>query len=72
MTFVTRAILGDLEICFQRPLQVIGCDEYNVYLADRFRKIDGLSYIQTFTKDWRFVEASTGHGIFFPYRTKEH
>lgn len=71
MTFVTRAILGDMEICFQRPLQVIGCDEYNVYLADLLRKIDGLPYIQTFTKDWRFVEASTGRGILFPSRIEE-
>ena len=67
MTFVTMAILGDMEIRFQIPLQVIGCDEYNVYLSDRFHEIDGLPYIQTFTKDWSFVEASTGRSIFFPF-----
>lgn len=72
MTFVKRAILADMEICFQRSLQVIGCDEYNVYLADQSHKIDGLPYILTFTKEWRFVEASTGRGIFFPFRTEEH
>lgn len=68
MTFVTMAILGDMEIRFQRPLQVIGCDEYNVYLSDRFHEIDGLPYIKTFTKDWSFVEASTRRSIFFPSR----
>lgn len=65
MTFVTRAIFGDMEIRFQRPLQVIGCDEYNVYLIDLFYEIDGLPYIQVFTKEWSFVEASTGRTIFF-------
>lgn len=68
MIFVKKAILGDMVIEFQRPLQVIGCDEYNVYLSDRFHEIDGLPYIRTFTKDWSFVEASNGRSIFFPFR----
>lgn len=70
MTLVTRAILGDMEICFQRSLQVIGCDEYNVYLADQSHKIDGLPYILTFTKEWRFVEAATGTILSFEYKIR--
>ena len=68
MIFVKKAILGDMVIEFQRALQVVGVDEFNVYLSDRFHEIDGLPYIQTFTKDWSFVEASTGRSIFFPFR----
>lgn len=66
--FISRAFCGDLEIVFSKPLQVVGCDEFNIYLADPLFTIDGLPYIQTFTKDWRFVEASTGRGILFPSR----
>ena len=68
MIFVKKAILGDMVIEFQRALQVVGVDEFNVYLYDRFHEIDGLPYIRTFTKDWSFVEASTGRSIFFTFR----
>nr|DAO57182.1 MAG TPA: hypothetical protein [Bacteriophage sp.] len=72
MMYISKAMQGDLEINFSRPLQVVGCDEFNIYLADRLFTIDGLPYITTLSKDWRFVEASTGRGIFFPSRIEEH
>ena len=67
MIFDKKAILGEMVIVFQRALQIVGVDEFNVYLSDRFHKIDGIPYIQTFTKDWSFVEASTGRIIFFQF-----
>nr|DAJ81470.1 MAG TPA: hypothetical protein [Caudoviricetes sp.] len=72
MMYISRAFCGDLEICFSKPLQVVGCDEFNIYLADLTVTIDGLPYITTLSKDWRFVEASTGLGILFPSRIEEH
>lgn len=66
--FVKKVILGDMEISFKRALQIVGGDEFNVYLADRHYTIDGLPYIQTFSKEWKFIGAETGREISFEYK----
>lgn len=60
MIFVKKAILGDMEINFKRALQVVGADEYNIYLSYRSYTIDGLPYILSFSKEWKLISASTG------------
>lgn len=70
MRCVTRAILGDMEIDFKRPLQIVGVDEYNVYLVDFLYTIDELPYIRTFTKEWMFVDSITGCCFKFDYEIK--
>ena len=69
MIFVKKVILGDMEITFKRPLQIVGVDEFNVYLADRHYTIDGFPYIQAFTKEWKFTDAITGCDIGFEVET---
>lgn len=69
MICVTRAILGNMEIDFKSPLQIVGVDEYNVYLVDFLYTIDELPYIRTFTKEWMFVSI-TGCCIKFDYEIK--
>ena len=55
---------------FKRPLEIVGVDEFNVYLADRVYGIDGFPYIQSYSKEWRFIEASTGTILSFDYKIK--
>lgn len=69
MICVTRAILGDMEIDFKTPLQIVGGDENNVYLVDFLYTIDELPYIRTFTKEWTFVSI-TGSCFKFDYEIK--
>lgn len=70
MIFVKKAILGDMVIEFQRALQIVGVDEFNVYLADRNYAIDGFSYIQSYSKEWKFIGAATGTELTFEYKIK--
>lgn len=70
MTFVKKVILGDMMIEFQRPLQIVGVDMFNVYLADRNYTIDGFPYIHTFSKEWKFIGAETGTEVTFEYKIK--
>lgn len=60
MVFVKKAILGDMEINFKRALQVVGADEFNVYLLDRSYTIDGLPYVLSYSKEWRLIGVATG------------
>lgn len=68
MIFVKKVILGDMEISFKRALQIVGGDEFNVYLADRNYTIDGLPYIRVFSKEWKFIGAATGSELTFDYK----
>ena len=70
MIFVKKAILGDMVIEFQRSLQIVGVDEFNVYLADRHYTIDGFPYIQSFSKEWKFIGATTDTELTFEYKIK--
>ena len=70
MIFVKKAILGDMVIEFQRALQIVGIDEFNVYLADRCYTIDGFPYIQSFSKEWKFIGAATDTELTFEYKIK--
>lgn len=65
MIFVEKVILGDMEITFKRPLQIVGVDEFNVYLVDRNCTIDGQPYIQAYSKEWKFVGVATGSELTF-------
>ena len=68
MTFVKKVILGDMVIEFQKPLQIVGVDMFNVYLADINYIIDGFPYIHTFSKEWKFIGAETGTEVAFEYK----
>lgn len=68
MIFVKKVILGDMKITFKRALQIVGIDEFNVYLADRNYTIDGFPYIQSFSKEWKFIEVATGAELTFEYK----
>ena len=68
MVYVKKVILGDMEINFKRALQIVGGDEFNVYLADPHYTIDGLPYIQSYSKEWKFIRAATGREINFDYK----
>lgn len=68
MIFVKKVILGDMEINFKRALQIVGGDEFNVYLVDPHYTIDGLPYIQSYSKEWKFIGAATGREITFEYK----
>lgn len=70
MIFVKKVILGDMEITFKRALLLVGVDEFNVYLADRHYIIDGFPYIQSFSKEWKFIGAATGTELTFEYKIK--
>ena len=70
MIYVKKAILGDMEITFKRALQIVGVDEFNVYIADRHYIIDGFPYIQSFTKEWKFIVAATDTELTFEYKIK--
>lgn len=70
MIFVKKAILGDMVVDFKRALQIVGVDEFNVYLADRVYKFDGFPYIQSYSKEWRFIGAATGTVLSFEYKIK--
>ena len=70
MIFVKKAILGDMEITFKRALQIVGVDEFNVYLADCNYTIDGFPYIQSYSKEWKFIGAATGTELTFEYKIK--
>ena len=70
MIFVKKAILGDMEITFKRVLQIVGVDEFNVYLADCHYTIDGFPYIQSFSKEWKFIRAVTDTELTFEYKIK--
>lgn len=68
MMLIKKAMFGDMEVSFIHPLEVVGCDEFNIYLSDPSHKIDGLPAIKTMSKDWRFVDATTDEGILFKSR----
>lgn len=68
MIFVKKVILGDMEITFKRALQIVGIDEFNVYLANRNYTIDGFPYIQSYSKEWKFIESETGTELTFEYK----
>lgn len=68
MIFIKKVTLGDMEINFKRALQIVGGDEFNVYLADPHYIIDGLPYIQSYSKEWKFIGAVTGREINFDYK----
>lgn len=68
MIFVKKAILGDMVIEFKRALQIVGVDEFNVYLADRHYTIDGFPYIRSFSKEWKFIGAATDTELSFEYK----
>lgn len=68
--YVSKAIQGDLEIKFQHPLEVVGVDEFNVYLADRNYTIDGFPYIHSYSKEWKFIGAATDTELTFEYKIK--
>lgn len=70
MIFVKKAILGDMVVDFKRALQIVGVDEFNVYLTDTVYKFDGFPYIQSFSKEWRFIGATTGTILSFEYKIK--
>lgn len=70
MIFCKKAILGDMVVDFKRALQIVGVDEFNVYLADRVYRIDGFPYIQSYSKEWRFIGAETGQVLSFEYKIK--
>lgn len=70
MAFIKKVILGDMVIEFQRALQIVGVDEFNVYLADRNYTIDGFPYIQSYSKEWKFIGAATGTELTFDYKIK--
>ncbi len=70
MIFVKKAILGDMVIEFRRALQIVGVDEFNVYLADRNYTIDGFPYIQSYSKEWKFIGSETGTELTFEYNIK--
>lgn len=70
MIFVKKVILGDMVIEFQRPLQIVGVDMFNVYLADCNYIIDGFPYIHSFSKEWKFIGAETGTEVAFEYKIK--
>lgn len=69
MIFVKKAILGDMVIEFQRA-QIVGVDEFNVYLAYHNYIIDGFPYIQAYSKEWKFIGAETGTEVAFGYKIK--
>lgn len=58
MMLIKKAMLGDMEVSFPHPLEVVGCDEFSLYLADPSYKIDGLPSIRVMSKDWRFVDTT--------------
>lgn len=68
MMLIKKVMFGDMEVSFIHQLEVVGCDEFNIYLADPSHKIDGLPYIRAMSKDWRFVDATTDEGILFKSR----
>lgn len=68
MVFVKKVILGDMEINFKRALQIVGGDEFNVYLADLHYTIDGLPYVQPFSKEWKFIGEASGRELAFEYK----
>ena len=70
MVFVKKAILGDMEITFKRALQIVGGDEFNVYLSDPHYTIDSLPYIHPYSKEWKFIEAATDTELTFEYKIK--
>ena len=70
MIFVKKAILGDMVIEFQKALQIVGGDEFNVYLSDPHYTIDGLPYIKSFSKEWKFIGAETDTELTFEYKIK--
>lgn len=69
MIFVKKAILGDMVIEFQRA-QIVGVDEFNVYLAYHNYTIDDFPYIQAYSKEWKFIEAETDTELAFKYKIK--
>lgn len=64
MMLIKKAMFGEMEVSFLHPLEVVGCDEFNIYLADPSHKIDGLPSIRVMSKDWQFV-GTTGDDILF-------
>lgn len=70
MIFVKKAILGDMVITFKRALQIVGVNEFYVYLVDRNYTIDGFPYIKSYSKEWKFIDAATNTELTFEYKIK--
>ena len=70
MIFVKKVTLDFMVINFKRALQIVGVDEFNVYISDPDYTIDGLPYIHTFSKEWKFFEAETGTELTFENKIK--
>ena len=64
---VCAARCGDMKLEFDIPLTLIGVDEYNVYLIDCSHDIQGWPYVRSFTKEWIFKHAVSGHWFGFEY-----
>lgn len=64
---VSEVRFGDMNHVFNTPLMIVGGDEYNVYLADCSRVIQGLPYVHVFTKEFQFKEAGTEHWFAFEF-----
>ena len=64
---VSEARCGAMRHVFNAPLMLIGIDEYNVYLVDCTRTIQGLPYVRVFAKEWEFKEAVTHRWFRFEY-----
>lgn len=67
--YVTDAKNGEMCIKFSKPLKIVGCDEFNVYLKDENHLIGGLPYIRIFSKQWKFTDVITGCDISFDVAT---
>lgn len=63
--FIRMALQGRMCINFTTPLELVGCDEYSVYLLDKKHVINGVPYVRAFSKDWHFIDAFTGCEIGF-------
>ena len=68
-TSVREARCGDMSITFDIPLTLIGVDETTVYFKDTSRRMQGLPYIRSFTKEWQFKEAGTEYWFGFECET---
>lgn len=63
--YIKEVKQGDMYLKFDRPLKIVGGDEYYVFLADMACTIGKLTYIRTFSRDWHFIEDITGRDIMF-------
>lgn len=66
---VSEVRFGDMHHVFNTPLMIVGVDEYNVYLVNCSRTIQGLPYVSVFSKEWQFKEAGTEHWFGLEYES---